>query len=249
MEDRTGVIRLGRDGAAPDCDAPLSSLPEQNRHVLFEDPAIGMKVGTWSSTGIRQTFQAYPQDAFMHVLEGCVSMLDGDGNATPVEKGQSFCLPRSIPVRWEQQGLLHTFFVTLSPPGVTDSQDVSQRGSAIVLDADALEPGLVAEQNAIGGGKQRDNLVFTNRTGNMTVGMWETSAFESAMQPFSIHEVAQIISGEITILEEDGTEHVFGPGDVAFVPRGTVCSWRSKGTARKFYAIVDPKVTPHTGSQ
>ncbi len=225
-----------------------SALPEQHLHVFFEDPDIGMSVGTWTTTDMQETFGPYPDDEFMVVLEGRVRMQDRDGNETPVEEGQSFYVRKAIPTSWKQEGFLHKFFITLSAPDAPTPNIKSAEGGVIVFDGETLTAGLVPEKTSIGGGTQRDNLVFTNDTGNMTVGMWETSAFESAMQPFSVHEFAQILSGEVSILEQDGTEHVFGPGDVAFVPRGTVCSWRSKGPVTKYYAIVDPSAGQLSGT-
>ena len=224
-----------------------SALPEQHLHVFFEDPDIGMAVGTWTTTDMQEVFGPYPDDEFMVVLEGRVLMQDGSGSETPVEEGQSFFVRKAIPISWKQEGFLQKFFITLSAPDVATPHIESPEGGVNVFDSDALTAGLVPEKTSIGGGTQRDNLMFTNDMGNLTVGMWETTAFESAMQPFSVHEFAQILSGEVSILEQDGTEHIFRPGDVAFVPKGTVCSWRSKGPVTKYYAIVDPRAGKLSG--
>jgi uncharacterized cupin superfamily protein len=59
------------------------------------------------------------------------------------------------------------------------------------------------------------------------------------MQPFSIHEFCQILEGTVTITEASGTKYEFGPGDVFFVPKGTVCHWTSTGPLRKYYVQID----------
>ena len=151
------------------------------------------------NNGIHQvgTPGPYPDDAFMVVLEGRICMQNGEGSETPVEKGQSFVVRKTIPISWKQEGFLHKFFITLSAPDAPTPQIGSAEGGVIVFDGEALTAGLVPEKTSIGGGTQRDHLVFTNDTGNMTVGMWETTAFESAIQPFSVNEFAQILSGEV----------------------------------------------------
>ena len=42
-----------------------------------------------------------------------------------------------------------------------------------------------------------------------------------------------------TITEGGGTTHLFKAGDVFFVPKGTVCSWKTNGYVKKYYSILD----------
>ncbi|NOR20792.1 MAG: hypothetical protein GQ538_11970 [Xanthomonadales bacterium] len=42
---------------------------------------------------------------------------------------------------------------------------------------------------------------------------WDSSAFESEMLPFPCYEFVQLLEGEITITEEDGTVSVFEVSD------------------------------------
>ena len=87
---------------------------------------------------------------------------------------------------------------------------------------------------------QRDNILVTNDTGNMFIGMWDSTAFESEMRPFPCHEFVQLLEGEVTITEADGSTNHFTAGDCYFVQMGTVCSWKVEGYIKKYYAIVDP---------
>ncbi len=248
MTETTGIVRLERLGPSDTGLAKMaldpkdfqSELPDQHIHVYFEDPALGIAVGVWTTTDMQEAFGPYPDDEFMFLLEGRVVMVDGDGHETAIEQGESFFLRKAIPISWKQEGFLRKFFITYSDPKAPVPEIDTADGGVIVFDQTALEAGLVPQSESIGGGTQRDNLVFTNDTGNMTVGMWQTSPFESAMQPFSVHEFAQIVEGEVTITDGDGRQHHFAAGDVVFVPKGTVCRWRSDGELKKFYAIVDP---------
>jgi len=253
---KPGVIRLERDGPAGrglqrmalDPAGFQSALPEQHIHIYFEDPELGVAVGVWTTTDMQEAFGPYPDDEFMVVLEGRVAMTDGRGGETPIEQGQSFFVRKAVPVSWKQEGFMRKFFITHSAPGLPAPTIESADGGVIVFTSETMEAGLVTATATIGGGRQRDNPVLTNDTGNMTVGMWETTAFASAMQPFSVHELAHIVAGNVTIAEADGTEHRFVAGDTLFVPRGTVCSWRSDGLLRKLYAIVTPRAAHEAGS-
>ena len=89
--------------------------------------------------------------------------------------------------------------------------------------------------------KQRDNLLFTNDTGNMFVGMWDSTPFESKMRPFPCYEFVQLLEGDISITQENGVVDQFKAGDAFFIPQGTVCRWKTTEYVRKFYSILDAR--------
>jgi uncharacterized cupin superfamily protein len=248
------VYRLERSGPA---DAGLakmkldpadfqSDLPEQHLHVYFEDEALGLSVGVWTTTTMQEAFGPYPGDEFMWVLEGQVAMVDADGKETPVQEGETFCIRNGIPISWKQVGFLRKFYMTYAKPKAPAPEIASAEGGVVVLDPSQLEANLQVMDNTEPfeirgpGPRQRDSAGFTNDAENMFVGMWDTEAFESEMKPFPSYEFVQMLEGELTITEEDGTAHRFAPGDAFFVPKGTVCSWKTAGTVKKLYCILDP---------
>lgn len=87
---------------------------------------------------------------------------------------------------------------------------------------------------------QRDSGCVTNDAGNLFVGMWDSEAFESELRPFPCYEFVMLLEGEVTITEERGTAQTFRAGDAFFVPKDTVCSWKTEGYVKKLYAILDP---------
>ncbi|MFK7938342.1 MAG: cupin domain-containing protein [Roseovarius sp.] len=243
----TGVIRLEHKGPSATGLTPMeldpadfqSPLPQQAVHVYYSDPAIGLSVGVWTTTDMQEAFGPYPGDEFMLVLEGRVDMLDADAHAVPVETGQSFVIRNAIPISWRQVGHLRKFYITLTHPTAATPPIDSAEGGVIVADPTALERRMKPEPDSIGGGLQRDAHIFTNDAGTMTVGMWETTAFDTAMQPFGIHEFCQILNGTVTITQDNGTTHSFSQGDVFFVPKGTVCTWHCNAPVRKYYVQID----------
>ena len=222
-----------------------SGLPQQNLHTYFEDEALGLSAGVWTTTDMLETFGPYPGDEFMWVLEGQVAMLDGDGNATHVKPGESFCIRNGVPVSWKQVGFLRKFYMTYDNPNAKTPDIASADGGVIVLDSAALQAGMtkmdVTDPFVIQGEPpvQHDNMAFTNDAGNMFVGMWDSTAFESEMRPFPCYEFVQLLQGEITITENDGTTQLFKAGDAFLIPEGTICSWKTNGYVKKFYCILD----------
>jgi len=254
MSTEKKVIRLEPHGPAGTGMAEMqldaadfqSELPVQHIHLYFEDEELGLSVGVWDTTSMQEAFGPYPGDEFMWVLEGQVSMVDGDGGATLVEQGQTFCVRNAIPISWKQQGYLRKFFMICANPNASTPGISSAHGGVMILDPVALEVGMtnlettdpfVIERDAP---LQRDNILFTNDAGNMFVGMWDSTPFKSEMSPFPCHELVQLLEGEVEITEGDGAVHLFRAGDAFFIPMGTVCSWRTVGYIKKFYSILEP---------
>jgi uncharacterized cupin superfamily protein len=250
------VIRLERFGPADsgmvkmqlDPEMFQSELPVQHQHVYFSDEVLGLEVGVWDTTSMQEAFGPYPGDEFMWVLEGQASMVDGEDKSTTILEGQTFCIRNAIPISWKQDGFLRKFYMTYADPDAPAPEIATARGGVQVLDPDLLENSLsdldstdpfeINHQTP----RQRDSLFFTNDTGNMNVGMWDSTPFESEMRPFRFHEFVQLLEGEVTITEQDGTSRVFNAGDMFFIPMGTVCSWKATGYIKKYYAILDPRV-------
>jgi uncharacterized cupin superfamily protein len=253
MSNEKRVIRFEPKGPA-DTGMPAmeleqadfqSELPQQHLHEYFEDEAIGLSLGVWTTTDMQEAFGPYPGDEFMWVLEGQVAMMDGDGNATHVKQGETFCIRNGIPISWRQVGFLRKFYMTYDNPNAKTPEIASASSGVMVLDSASLQSGMVAMDNTepfqIKGNAplQHDSSAFINDTENMFVGMWDSTAFESEMLPFPSYEFVQLLEGEITITEGDGTIHQFKAGDAFFIPKGTVCSWKTNGYVKKFYSILD----------
>jgi len=251
MPSRRNIIRLESFGPAKTGMQQMqlepedfqSELPVQHIHVYYEDESLGLSVGVWDTTSMEEVFGPYPGDEFMWVLEGQVSMIDGDDNATVIKQGQTFCVRNAIPVSWKQVGFLRKFYMTYADPKAVTPKITSVDGGIVLLDAAAKMTKLdTTEPLAIKGPipLQHDHNFFTNDARNMFVGIWDSETLDSEMRPFPWYEFVQMLDGEVTITEEDGTTHIFKAGDAFFTPKGTVCSWKVNKYVKKFYAILDP---------
>jgi len=235
----------GPDGLKPMTlnPADFHTVPrEQNLHVYFDDPELGMSVGVWDTTTMQEAFGPYPGDEFILVLEGGFKMLDASGDGVPAKTGQSVIFRNGIPVSWKQDGYLKKFYITYLDPRAETPQIDSAEGGVQTLDADMqlTDAHLLPDTTT----PQREQVFFKNDHGNMEVGLWDTQAMQTEMAPFPWHEFTQVLDGEVTLTEPGGIAQTFRAGDVFFIPAGTVCGWDVPKYLRKFYAALDPSIRP-----
>jgi uncharacterized protein len=76
------------------------------------------------------------------------------------------------------------------------------------------------------------NKLATSRDRTSNVIVWECTPGRFQWH-YSQDETVVILAGEAFITDRDGIERRIGPGEVAFFPAGTVCTWRITETIRK----------------
>lgn len=214
----------------------------QHVHVYFQDPELGLSTGIWDTTTMQEAFGPYPWDEFIFVLDGAFTMLDGDGNGVPAKQGQSVIFRNGVPVSWKQDGYLKKYYITYKDPRAKTPEALSADGGIQALDADMAltDADLVARSST----PQREKVLFNNDHSNFEVGLWDTQVMKTPLEPIKHHEFCQIVAGEVTLTEGDGTQHHFTTGDVFFIPEGTVCAWDVPQYLRKFYAILNTNIRP-----
>jgi len=224
-----------------------SDLPTQTLHEYYNDEDLGMSVGVWTTSPMREAFGPYPGDEFVWLLEGGFKMVDGDDNILDTYKqGECVYFRNAAPVSWVQEEQLRKFYITYLNPNREVPTGVPAAGAVRAVDPsispeqmtvlEDADPFIIVGEPPV----QRDYIYFTNDTEDMFVGMWTSTPFESEMAPFPTHEFVRLLEGEIVITEADGTINKFEKGDTFFVPKGTVCSWKTTEYVKKYYAVVSP---------
>ena len=224
-----------------------SDVPAQTLHVYYDDKDLGMSVGVWTTSPMQEAFGPYPGDEFIWLLEGGFKMVDGDNNVLDTyEQGECVYFRNAAPVSWVQEEHLRKFYITYLNPKHKVPTGVSAEGAVKAVDS-SVKPEQMTVLEAtdpfiINGDKptQRDYIYFTNDTEDMFVGRWDSTPFESEMAPFPCHEFVRLLEGKIVITEEDGTVHDFQKDDAFFIPKGTVCSWKTTEYIKKYYAMLAP---------
>lgn len=253
MSTRRRVIRLDKNGPA---ETGLSTmelseadfhgpLPIQTVHTYYSDDEIGLNVGVWTTTKMQEAFGPYPGDEFIWLLEGGFSMVDGNGQILDnYAEGESIYFRNGAPVSWVQEEFLRKFYITYLNPKNKVPKNVASEGAVKAVTSslskdqmtqlETTDPFIIEGKKPI----QNDYNHFTNDSEDMFVGTWDSTPFESKMEPFPVYEFVQLLEGEISIIEEGGSVHLFKAGDCFFIPKGTVCSWKTSGYVKKHYAMI-----------
>ncbi len=77
--------------------------------------------------------------------------------------------------------------------------------------------------------EKRDNIK------SVRAGVYEGSAYAEKVVNYPCDEMAVILTGEVEIVDEDGTSHTFGPGECYFMPIGFNGVWRQSEGFRKIH--------------
>lgn len=70
-------------------------------HAYIEDAERGLRSGIWRSGPYTESYESYPVDEFMYVLEGSVT-LESETASETFRKGDAFLLPKGFKGTWRQ---------------------------------------------------------------------------------------------------------------------------------------------------
>jgi uncharacterized cupin superfamily protein len=242
---KPSVIRFDANAAMDAWDEfPASDIVagsrKQSGKLFFEDKANGLTAGLWAQPGMESPWMDYPVNEFMALLEGEVTIEEKDRSLT-VKAGESFIIPKGTHCRWVQKGPVKKFFVIHD-----DASGKKNEGElhAVKIDPKAdLKPSTPPSADMLLSPvpAQRDRNYFTDATGQLIIGLWDTEPYHRKLIDFPRHELMMPVAGAVTFEDgQGGTEH-YKAGDVFFVPMGTPNAWISKEYLRKIYVIFVPK--------
>lgn len=102
-----------------------------------------------------------------------------------------------------------------------------------------LEPCAVVPPEAVIDGKPDEigAVISESADGNFVTGIWQSTPYAEAFDDYPGDEFCQVISGRITLTDNQGNASTFVAGDSYFVPKGFKGTFRVEETARKYYAI------------
>lgn len=220
-------------------DELVSGEPVQRGHMYYEDKETGLQVGVWDCTAMTTKHGPYPVSEFMYVLEGSVTMVHDDGEEVTINAGESFIIPKGTPCTWKQPGYIRKFFVIFDDPSgaAADNPDALR---VIKPNENGPEGGMAPYDAGDAADYMTDlpnmtaHAYFTDPTGQMVAGVWESGPFERHTGPINRCELMIPVEGSMT-LKGDGEEFHFETGQAAFVPVGAPYGWKSTEKVRKIY--------------
>jgi uncharacterized cupin superfamily protein len=89
-----------------------------------------------------------------------------------------------------------------------------------------------AEWVVEGSPRARATAIAHSRDGAMTVIAWSCTQGRFRWQ-YQVDEMVHILSGEVFVTDQSGSERRLGPGDTAFFPAGSSSVWRVTRDVRK----------------
>jgi uncharacterized cupin superfamily protein len=220
-------------------DCVESGTPRQTGHSYLDEKATGMSAGVWACTAMTGKMGPWSVHEYMTLLEGAVTIVHKDGSELTVEAGESFFIPKGTLCQWTQPGTVKKYYVIWDdasgtvPKAADKLRAVKIDTSAKLSPCDGPDPKLVIGAQPI----WADNLLFADPTGQWTVGLWSTTAYERKVIPFPRQELMHILKGSVTISDGQGREETFKAGETLFVPKGAPLGWKCSADVKKIYCI------------
>ena len=107
-----------------------------------------------------------------------------------------------------------------------------------------LESGSIPSEWVLSGNPQTRSKLLGKTQDRLAYAMlWECGAV-SYKWHYTKDEAYIVLSGEGFMTDDNGVEHRYGPGDVAFFPAGTNSTWRHPDHFRKVAVLKDPVSKP-----
>ena len=224
-------------------DFPESEIAAGTRasigHRFFDDKVIGLSVGIWEAEANLGRWMHWPVHEFMVILEGEVIIVEEE-RETVIGPGESFFIPKGRRCIWNQSAYAKKFMVLfdgLPGSGTDGAREVIKIDPTVALSPSTPPPAELLHSSVP---KQDEFVYFQDAKGQLSVGVWQTTGYHRKLIDFPRHELMHLLEGSVTFSDDEGRSQSFKAGDTFFVPMGTPNAWKSEGTLRKIYCIIQP---------
>ena len=239
---KPAIVRYDtRDKLEPWPDFPETEISSGDRgscgHLWHDNPALGLKVGVWEAKANLGRWMNWPVHEFMIVLEGEVVMVEED-RETVVSAGESFFIPKGRRCIWNQAGYFKKIMMLFDDPAGDSAKPIMKIDPKVNLQPSTPPSSEILHSPVPA---QHAHEYFENKTGEFTVGVWDTTGYHRKLIDFPRYELMHLLEGSVTLANDVGGSKTFNAGDTFFVPFGAPNSWKSEGYLRKIYCIFQPK--------
>jgi uncharacterized cupin superfamily protein len=189
------------------------------------------RAGVWRAEPATTGPHTPTYSEFMYLLEGSVTLVDGDGRRETFKAGDAVLVPRGTTYTWQQPEPLRKYYAIfdLEPAGGAPA------AKATFIRLDANGP---AGTGLKGEGRTTSHRYYAGLA-KSSVGVWETAPHTGAdFHTTRYAELMVFLSGSGRLVTPDGRGQAFTAGDVVLVPRGAAYKWQSD-RVRKFWVIFD----------
>jgi uncharacterized cupin superfamily protein len=115
------VIKINTEGALERSDPPANAVllscppPQQHAREDYATPGDAFTVGVWSTTPYTRKVIPFPRFELMHILQGTVTMSDGQGRHEIISAGETIFVPMGASNGWQSHGELKKIFCIYQP--------------------------------------------------------------------------------------------------------------------------------------
>lgn len=204
-----------------EADNFTSQLPIQHSLDYVCDDELGIYVGVWDTTTMKEAPGAYEFEEFMVVLEGKAEIKNNaTGLIDIVESGQAFVIPRAYDCQWLQNGYLKKFYF------IVDNQSLcaNNRNVQGISQFISTMPSVADYQNS--------QQTFTAGIVNSSAKLM--SANNHAMQFIYIN------NGELKLIDNIGAQATFTQHEALFVPKGSSINWHASNDFNGYFVQLTP---------
>ena len=85
--------------------------------------------------------------------------------------------------------------------------------------------------------EEQGAVISESKDGKFIVGIWESTPYAETFDTYPGDELCQVLSGKVTLTDENGHESSFVAGESYFVPKGFKGTFRVVRTMRKYYTL------------
>ena len=233
------IIRFSPDGPP---GVGMAGDDDERMHVYYRSERDDrITSGVWEASHLMSSYKTTYSE-FIYLLDGSLTLIDGDDREETFHAGDAVLIPRGMMVTWHQPERMRKYWVIFDHESAQATSTAESESAPTFI---RLDPDGPAGVGLTGEGRTMSHLYYAGDS-RSTVGVWETAPQaprEGAdFSPSPYAELMIFLKGTVTLVEPGG-EQTFGPGDVAFVPRGAELKWKSD-TVRKYWVIFDNDPRP-----
>ncbi len=98
-------------------DMETAEIGEQHNRTDFRDPSGRMNVGVWDSAPFESEIRPHPHHELVRLLEGSVTITEGDGASQMFKAGDTFYVPQGAVCGWKSTGSVTKLYAILDSAG------------------------------------------------------------------------------------------------------------------------------------
>ena len=227
---RCSALPATDPGLSPKAFGPADPFAAQRR--IAWSGADNMAVGRTRWDG-KLSCEAFPHTELLIVEQGRLT-LEGAGAALDVPAGEAAVIGRGTAVRIHaHDGTSWIFCVVSAAAPAALLQPVDLAAELKPSPPPAADVLLTPEPQC------RSHPALADSPARTRIGLWDSTPYTRKQVPHPVNELMYILEGKVTLTDRNGRATEFGPGDCAFVPHLTTCSWHSAVNVRKLYCVQD----------